>query len=334
MTRRARRLPAVLAAAALALTTAACGATDALVGLRPAPAESAAAAPLDVDGATAIAARLLDAQAAAATLEGEKGREARAEVLTGDALVVANQAAEQGAAAGAEGGLAKGAEPTVLAQSQGREWPRAILATTLDEPTSTQYLHVIVSTEPTEPFRITSTVPMFGGAELPALGSETAGAPFLDPSSDEGLVMSPDEALGIYAKALARPAPEKISNVTTEDAFADALRASASRQAKTLGKLGTLRQKHTPDLENTVAFRLADGGAVTFGLLRRIDTISVGKGAKELVLPKDYADLVGEKKVTESVHLSSLEPVVLIVPADDDVRAIGASELLYKGKGS
>ena len=170
MTRRSHRLAA--AAMALALLTAGCGSTDALVGLRPAPAEAEAAAPLDVDGAAEIAGRLLAAQRAAATTTGKKGEAARQRVLRGDALTYADALAARGAAAESTEALAKDPAPTVVAQSQGRDWPRAILATTLDEATSTQFLHVMVSREPQQPFRIESTVPMFGGAQLPALAPE------------------------------------------------------------------------------------------------------------------------------------------------------------------
>ncbi|QKE84117.1 hypothetical protein [Arthrobacter sp. NEB 688] len=335
-TLRPRRRTALAAAAVgLALASSGCGATDALVGVHPAPAEQAATAPLDEDGATAIATRLLAAAAADAATKGEKGHDARAKVLAGDALTVADTTAARGAAPSAEADLAKQPAPTVLAQSRGREWPRAILATTLDETTSTQSLHVMVSRKPTEPYRIESSVPMLAGSRLPSLGSEGGGAPFVDAEDGEGLVMSPAKAFDAYAAALARPAPEKApADVTTDDPFGQALEASAAVQAKALGKLARLEQEHEPDLDDAVAFRLADGSAVAFGLMRRTDTITVGSGAKELVLPSRYSSLVGKKKVTRSVRLTSLEPLVLVVPSEGEVSAIGATELLSSGKGS
>ena len=176
-----------------ALVLTGCGTQDALVGLHPAPAEQTASAPLDAEGATAVAARLLAAKDAAAAGDTKADRAARAEVLTGDALVVADaQAARAGAAPeGTE--LAPEPKPTIVAQSQGRQWPRAILASTLDETTNTQWLHAMVSEKPDQPFRIASSVPMFGGAELPALGKELAGAPLLDTAQKNGL---PDLARG------------------------------------------------------------------------------------------------------------------------------------------
>ena len=118
-----------------ALVLAGCGTSDALVGLHPAPAEQTAAAPLDTEGATAVAARLLAAKEA--TVEGDEkaAAAARAEVLTGDALRVANAEAARGATTPEATDLAAPAEPTIVAQSQGRQWPRAILASTLDEAT-------------------------------------------------------------------------------------------------------------------------------------------------------------------------------------------------------
>ncbi|NHA68024.1 hypothetical protein [Phycicoccus flavus] len=332
---RVRRAGAV-GALALALATAGCGVPDTLAGLHPAPAEPAAAEPLDGDGAQAVTARVLDAARAVATDTGKKGNRARAEVMRGDALTYANALAKAGAASDGEGALGTASEPTVIAQSEGRDWPRAILATTLDDATSTQYLHVLVSRKPTEAFVLEASVPMFGGAALPAVATEGTGSPFVDPSARDGLAMSPDKALTGYASALRRPEPEKEpKGISAEDPFHDALTASADRQAKALKKLATLRQKHTADPKDAVAFRLADGGAVTFGLMTRTDTITVGKKAKELVLPTTYAKLVGSRKVTESMSLTSLEPVILVIPADSgDVTAIGATELLVSGKGS
>ena len=118
-----------------------------------------------------------DAKAAAA---------ARAEVLTGDALSVANAEAAPRRHPGPRPPTSpRRPSPPIVAQSQGRQWPRAILASTLDEATNTQCLHVMVSEKPDQPFRIASSVPMFGGAELPALGAQLAGAPLLDAGDEE-----------------------------------------------------------------------------------------------------------------------------------------------------
>ena len=97
--------------------------------------------------------------------------------------------------------------------------------------------------------------------------------------------------------------------------------------------MGTLAQTHAPRLDDAITFRLADGGAVTFGLMQRTDTISVKPTAKELVLPAEYAKLLGKKKVAKSLVLNNLEPIVMVLPKTGEGRVIGASDLLVSGRG-
>ncbi len=315
-----------------ALVLSGCGTQDALVGLHPAPAEQTASAPLDTEGATAVAARLLAAASAPVEGDAKAAAAARAKVLTGDALRVANAEAARKATEPATTELAPEPTPTVVAQSQGRQWPRAILATTLDEPTNTQWLHVMTSEEPDQPFRLAASVPMSPGTRLPALGEQLAGAPLLDATAKYDLPLSPADAVKAYAGAMAYPKAKASTAVEVDDAFSTRLRTAAGVQAKALGKLATLSQLHTPLLDDAITFRLADGGAVVFALLGRTDTMSVKPKAKELVLPAEYAKLVGKKKVAKSLTLGNLEPIVMIVPKNGKAEVIGARDLLASGK--
>jgi hypothetical protein len=191
----------------------------------------------------------------------------------------------------------------------------------------------MVSDEPDQPFRITSSVPMFGGAELPALGEQLAGAPLLDPTAKNGQALAPADVLKAYAAAIAQPKGKATDVVATDDPFATGLKTAAAAQTKALGKLASLSQSHQPMLDDAITFRLADGGSVTFAMMRRDDKITVNPKAKELLLPAEYAKLVGATKVKKSLALQSLEPVVLVVPKTGEARVIGASDLLVSGKG-
>ena len=149
----------------------------------------------------------------------------------GDALTVADaQATSKVATQAAATGLAAAPKPTVVAQSQGRAWPRAILATTLDEKSNTQFLHVMLSEKPEQPFRITASVPMFAGAELPALGDTTKGTPLLDTGARNGLAYVPKDAVAAYANALATPKGKGTNAVEMDDPFATALRERDARR--------------------------------------------------------------------------------------------------------
>lgn len=331
MTRR----PAAAVAAALtsALLLTGCGTQDTLVGLRPAPPEKSVSAPLDDTGAAAIAARLLTAADAPVEGDAKAAATARAEFLAGDALTMANAAAARAGAPATTPELAVAPEPTIVAQSQGRAWPRAILASTLDEATNTQMLHVMISQEPDQPFRIVSSVPMFGGATLPAMGAENEGSPLVEVTDGEGLAAAPDKVVAAYAAALGFPKPKPTKAVSVDNPFATSLKTTAAAQAKALGKLGKLTQVHAPALDDAVSFRLADGGVVTFGLMKRTDTLAVLPAAKELVLPAEYAKLTGKKTVKKSLTLNNLESFVMVIPTSGQATVIGGEELLVSGKG-
>jgi hypothetical protein len=149
----------------------------------------------------------------------------------------------------------------------------------------------------------------------------------------EGLPATPEALVKAYAAALAFPKPVATKAVSVDNPFANSLKTTAAAQAKALGKLGTLTQVHTPELKNAVSFRLADGGVVTFGLMKRTDTLAVTKAAKELVLPAEYATLTGKKKVTKSLTLNNLETFVMLIPPTGQASVIGGAELLVSGKG-
>ncbi|MGL5908707.1 MAG: hypothetical protein ACRCZP_01820 [Phycicoccus sp.] len=332
---RGRRPRAVVVAMAAVLALGGCGTVrDALVGIEPAPRESTASAPLDDEGATAIAARVLAAADKAATQPGEPGKKARAAVLAGDALRVADAAAGRAAGAPAPPQLAKPEQPVVVAQSRGRDWPRAVLASTLDRESATQYLHVLVSDDPRSPYRVRASVPMFPGATLPAIGGPSEGAALAPLAAGDGLAVAPATAIAQYAAALRHPTPAPAGQVSVDDPFANGMRAAAAENVRSLGALGSYAQSHAPRLDDAVAFRLAEGGVVAFALLTRTDTATARPAAKELALTGEWASAVGKGKVTRSATVTTMEPVVVVVPRSGKASVIGATEMLVSGRGS
>ncbi len=323
---------ALVVAAALALG--ACGLPDAVVGVHAAPSETTTAASLDLGSAQRITARVLDAAHAAQAETGAAAKTDQEAVLTGAALAVAEAAtATHSVISPTPAPLTKQGPPKVLSVSRGKTWPRAILATTLDEDTKRQSLQVLVSTAADAPFKLALTVTMHGGSQIPALGELADGAALVPADDATGMVASAADVLSQYAGALAYPKAAKASAVATKDAFALTLQANARAQTRSLGKLGTLTQQQAVVADDTVAFRLADGGAVVFGLLRRTDQIVLAKTAKELMLPPTYVALSGKKKVLKGIKVLSLEPVVLVVPVTGAATGVGADEQIVSVTG-
>jgi hypothetical protein len=341
VTSRRARSPRALAtraalAALLTLGVAGCGLPAAVVGIHDAPREQPATAALDRQGAEAITIRVLDAAAKARGTTGAAAADAQAAVLTGTALASAQMAAAVAAKLGTPAAevtapLERTEPPKVLAVSRGQQWPRAILASTLDAGQGRQYLHVLVSAAPEQPFKLAASVPMLAGATLPALGDLTAGAPLVAPDDKAGMVLAPSAALSAYAAALGYPTAKASALVATDDQFTTGLRATRTAQVNSLGALASLAQVHNPVPRELLSFRLADGGAVVFARLDRSDTITVKPAAKELVLPANYAKLVGAAKASSLVYLQGMEEIVLVIPATGKATVIGAAEQLSSG---
>ncbi|PRY62874.1 hypothetical protein BCF74_10381 [Knoellia remsis] len=331
MTRRT--LTTTIAAAALVAGLTGCGVGSAVVGLHDAPAERKDVAPLNVDGAETVAARVLASASAARSATGAGAAKAQSAVLAGSALSQAQAATKVGSAPKAAP-LSKGADPQVIAISQGQQFPRAILAATLDEASKTQTLHVLLSGKATEPFKVYASVDMLAGTSVPALGDLAAGAPLAKPTDKAGGTLAPQAALAAYAAAINYPKPTANKAVATKDAYATRLRTTAEAQAKALNGLATLTQVHTLDPKSVIAFRLADGGTVTFGQLARKDTITATAKAKELKIPAKYSKLVGKTTATKNIVINNLESIVMVVPPKGAARTVAADEQVVSGSAS
>lgn len=328
-----RTVTTTLAGVLLASTLTGCGIGESIVGLHDAPAERKDVAPLNVDGAENVASRVLTEAAAARSAKGADAAKAQQAVLADAALTQAQVATKTGTASASDP-LQKASDPQVVAISQGKAWPRAILVGTLDSASKTQTLHVLMSKAASDPFKVYASVPMLPGTSIPAMGDLAAGAPLAKPDDKAGAPVSPNEALAAYAAGLHYPKPVASKTVATKDAFATALRASTTAQVKSLGKLASFSQVHTPDPKKTLAFRLAGGGTVTFGQMSRKDGITAGAETKELNIPAKYQKLVGTSKATKTFAINSLESVVMVVPASGAATVVGADEQVVSGSAT
>lgn len=327
-----RRALAVSVLLAASMAVGACGVGERVAGVRPVPSEAVGGAPLDTTTAAVIASRVITAATSAAATGGTEGVTARKGAMTGHALQQAEAAVSSHTAPAPVDPAQRPPVAQVLAVSRSHDWPRYIVATTLDSSTTTRYLHVLVSQAATEPFKLSESLPMVGGASVPGLGPVDQGVEVV--TNDKGLPASPSAVLTAYAKALAYPKPAKSSLVLLSDAASSAIVANAARQQASLGKLANLTQTHSPDKAAPIAFRSANGGVVMFGMMSRSDVVKLTAKAKELVLPADLAKLLGKSKVTKSATVVTLEPVCLVVSTTGPATVIGMAEQIKSISGS
>ncbi|NYG07840.1 hypothetical protein BJ986_002327 [Phycicoccus badiiscoriae] len=317
---------------ALALALSGCGAGATLAGLHDAPSQVTTVAPISAQSAEAIATRVLAKAAAASADTSADAGTLRAQALTGSALAVANAASRlQTGVPSATTPLVRTAPPKLLGISRGTGWPRLILVQT-STPDSGAVLNLLVSPDARTPFRLSASATMQPGAKVDALNSLTAGSPLLAPGAK--LAVQPAELLKGYAASLAFPTPVPDPDVDAAEPFSTGIRAHAADQAKTFGKLATLKQTHTVAPNSTVAIELRGGGALVFGLLERTDTITLLPGGKSLTPSADFQRLVRKKTLTKSAELKSYEIMVFTVPVEGKAQVVAVNEVLFSAKGS
>jgi len=327
MNRTRRALAATALAAAVALSG--CGVQNSIVHLQPAPTENVeTGAPLRLDAAERIAARVLGDVAAATSSE------ERAELLVGPALRVETLRAgleeESGETAPA---LVVPSPPTILAMSEGQDWPRAILAATLDETTSVQHVHVLVSSGPTDQFKLYATATMLPGTSIPVLGEVQEGATFEAATKETPVAAS--ELFTQYGLGITFPKPAVVTEVSIEDPYAESLRRNAQAQVDAFGDLGAVAQTHTPVADTIVSFTAADGSMVAFGQMVRTDRIALSDKAKELNITDEVLQkLSGKKVVTKEFIVESLENFLMVSVRGEPAQLVGAEEIVLRANGS
>ena len=285
-----------LATAALAsvLLAGGCGIPENVVGLHPAPTEKASAAVFSATAARQVGNRTLDVAREAMT-GNDKDVDARKAALVGPALRLA-EVKDKFVPEGQTDAFVVPPTSTVLGVSRGRDWPRYILSPAQEDGD-------------------------FRRQEVPEDAHRfDAGA---------GLVASPQKVLDAYSAALAYPTKSRTSSVVNlEDAFAKGILASSADAADALGKLGTFKRTHADFADDTLAFKLADGGVLVFAQFGRRDLLEPTAKAKELVLSSTLAKLAGRSKVTDHVQLDWLETLAIVIPASGKATVVGAGEQL------
>lgn len=322
-TRRTR-----LAALAVTLPLALGGCASAL-GVHDAPAEITDGPSITQSAGAEVTQRVLGEAAVALDSQGKGSSTDRKQALTGPALEAADARHQVGQVEDQHGSLTPPSEAKVIAVSRGTDWPRSILATS--QQGSEQQLHVLVADGPRSPYRLFASLPMAAGASIPALQTPEQGVDVRSPKAVTG------KDLGVastWAQAVAFPAPKKTpEKVSVDDPFSTALRDNASAQQRKLGKLATYTVSHKPGGDGIV-FPLADGGKLTVTSLTRTDTITAGEETKELTLPDDLAELVGEDTVSSTLRVTHLETMAFVEPKGGDVTVVAASEQITGAKGS
>ncbi|MCR4514822.1 hypothetical protein [Aeromicrobium sp. 50.2.37] len=146
--------------------------------------------------------------------------------------------------------------------------------------------------------------------QLPDLRERDGVQLVVPPDSATGMSMSPQDAADRYAAVLADPASPAASSLEKDD-FIEQMRAAAERNAS-LEDVSFTQTWSAQEVRHVL--RTADGGALVFATLERVDSYEVGEGVR-VTWPDDSPQkALLESGLSSSGSLRYLHQVLVSIP--------------------
>jgi hypothetical protein len=335
MTRLVRSMVVSVASVLMVTSVSACGATHVLLGIHQAPKQVATSAPVTVDQAKRILARVFTAAyLAQTTTSAAEGAELRT-AYTSEALLGASARVKLASVqppAATSPLLAP--HPRLLAVSRGFGFPRFMVAQTVESEGALPVLHLLISPDAATPYRICLSAEMVPPATIQPFDPLTQGSPLV--TDGAGLAVAPATLLNLYAAQMAFPAKPVAKPPFAADSFFDQVTAGAVAGAKAVASQATFTQVHKVVPNSVYAVGQAGGGALVFGVLQRTDSFAVKAGQRvNTTANKPFVLLTGKRLVSNAASISTLEFVVFAVPrSSGQATLVAAREQIVAGSGS
>jgi len=319
------------------------GVTHSLLGIHEAPPAKRTSAPLTVEAAKSILARVFTAAYLGETSTGSASGDQLRTAYTGQGLRGVDgrvKLASVQPAATMSPLLAP--HPKLLAVSRGFGFPRFIIAQTVPSEGGLPVLHLLVSPDPATPYRISMSAEMVPPATVQPFDRLASGSPLVANSTGSlvtrsaGLAVAPATLLNQYAAQMAFPAKAISKPPFAADPFSGQVQAGAAGVAAAVAAQATFTQVHKVMANSVYAVRVANGDALVFGVLQRTDSFSVKTGENvDTSANKAFVLLTGKKLINTSGSMTTLEFVVFTVPqSTGQAKLIAAREQIVAGSGS
>lgn len=221
--------------------------------------------------------------------------------------------------------------PNVLAISRDDgESPAFIVVQSVPE-SGLPELHLMVSEDEGETWRIGWSAPMLAGTEVPTFDPRSEGSPVLREGKGE-LNWSPSQVVDQLFVILDYPFADDRPDFRTND-YGPQVRKAADEQAAAVADQATLTQEHDLRSGTLRTIELADGSAITFPVLRRTSTFDVRSGTY-LEAPPAFAHLAGEDTITDSAQMTTDVFLAVHIKKEGDPVVIAAREQVVRSDGS
>ncbi|MCQ1952924.1 MULTISPECIES: hypothetical protein [Arthrobacter] len=318
-----RRRPAFLAAAAAAVLAAGSAPAAALA----ADESAAGSQPVIVDSQLT---RILDS--VAGTVEaGDAAKDASMLKPRVGGAAYAMRAANYAVAAKSadhEAPVPVAAE-TLRTQSIGTaaDWPRTVVAVTQGEENPVPQALLLVQDSARDNYKLVSAVQMLPASTFPQPPAATEGSAQIPADSDNGLAMSPQDAVAALADSLTNPEGENKDTFGANRFSEDVVKFQQQVQSDPKNEFATNTFQHAADPKETYALRTEDGGAIVFGYLSNTFSSTPKEAGDSVNLEGTvYQALTGETNTDKGIDVTHGEAVMLYVPASG-----GTSQALVVG---
>ncbi|GAA1487301.1 hypothetical protein [Brachybacterium sacelli] len=236
-------------------------------------------------------------------------------------------------------GLAKfldvpGATLTVPLTTVTAGFPRVSIALVEDDETEgLRHFVALQQADAHSPYTSWGWAKQLSGVEMPSVSDARVGAENVATDAD-GLLMTPAEALELYAKTLTDGAKGDPDQQIAEDPFKTSRHEQIQAERTQLNEgvekdeAATIRETYAVHDEEFAGLRTDDGGALVMGTMRSSRKMTVQDGATVRYEEDAYTKVAGTHEFTEEFVRSFGIHVALYIPpkdADAPIQPIGAS---------
>lgn len=236
-----------------------------------------------------------------------------------------------------------GAELLVPLTSVTSEFPRVAIALVEDSAEEgVPYFMALQQADAKSPYSAWGWAQQAVGIEMPMVSDPVVGSEQVTVDS-EGLVMTPAEALELYAKVLSLGDAEDPEDQLAANPFQTGTheRIQTERAELNAGvekdEAATIHESFSVTTEEFAGVRTDDGGAVVMGTLLSTRTVSIKDGATmRYAEDNKYTTVIGKKEFTSEYIRTFGTHVAMYIPSADaggQIQPIGATQTALSATG-
>lgn len=207
-----------------------------------------------------------------------------------------------------------------LATPRFTTYPLWFMVQVRDRAAEVNRVQIFERTSAVDPWFLVASPETVLTTPLPELRERDGAALVVPPDSGTGMAMSPQEAADRYAAVLEDPAAPEAASIVQDD-FIEQMRAAAEQNAA-LDDVTFSQTWAAQEVRHVL--RTADGGALAFATLERVDSYEVGEGVR-VTWPDDSPQkALLESGLSSSGSLRYLHQVLVSIPGGSErPRVIG-----------